>query len=163
MATLPIASLYYSPPLLIPFGTRQHKTRNPRCSSKGCVRISDIIKAVSHAWKRAGCCVACTHATFKKKKKRKMVDPCNDGGKKQEGALEENKNPPACGFLEFLLKWEREWIIHHRHVPVKGDRTRRFREVTLHKPRSKAEGREGGSLELFLTSSFLSMWETVNL
>lgn len=68
MATLPIASLYYSLPLPlptptpypypspatpspppVPSGTRQHKTRNPRSSSRGCVRMSDIIKAVSHA------------------------------------------------------------------------------------------------------------------
>lgn len=39
-----------------------------------------------------------------------MVHPSHDSGKKQEGALEENKKPPADGFLEFLLKWEREWM-----------------------------------------------------
>lgn len=48
---------------------------------------------------------------LRKKKKRKMVDPCHDSGKKQEGALEENiKTPPVDGFLEFLPKWVREWI-----------------------------------------------------
>lgn len=79
----------------------------------------------------------------KKKKKRKMVDPCNNSGKKQEGALEENKNPPEGGFLEFLLKWEREWIsiitmCRLRETEHNGSERSRY-----NKPRSKAEGREG--------------------
>lgn len=92
-----------------------------------------------------------------------MSDPCHVSGEKQEGALEENKNPTRRRIFRIPPEMGKGINFHHHHVPVEGDRMRRFGEVTLHKPCLKAEGREGGSLELFLTSSFLSMWEMVNL
>lgn len=172
MATLPIASLYYSLPLPllllrlllrpppIPAGTRQHKTRNPRSSSRGCVRISDVIKAVSHAWIRGGCCTARTHSVPK-------------GGEEKErrwegvSQHERGRNQPRCPVQRRTFRippGQREELdFHHVRALVEGGRVRRLGGILGCRQMWRKREREGGSQKLFLTSSFLSMWETVDL
>lgn len=87
----------------IPSGSRQHKTRNPRRSSRGCVRISDIIRAVSHAWIRAGCCTARTRSVPKGEKVKER------GGRALHNMSVVDSSSSA-GWLEFLLTGERSWI-----------------------------------------------------
>lgn len=170
MATLPIASLYDSltpppspavpPPPPVPSGTRQHKTLNPRSSSRGCVRIRDIIKAVSHAWIRAGCCAACTHSVpkgEKEKEKRGKSAPRHERG----------KNRPRCPIQDGMFRIPpnlREELDFHRALAlVEGGWGRQLGGILQRRQIWKKREKEGGSQKLFLTSSFLSMWEMVDL
>lgn len=148
-----------SPPP-VPSGTRQHKTRNPRSSSGGCVRISDIIKAVSHAWIRAGCCTARTRSVpkgEKEKEKRGKSAPRHERGKKR----------PRCRIQRGMFRIPpdlREELDFHCVQPlVEGGRVRRLGGILRRRQIWKKRESEGGSQKLFLTSSFLSMWEMVDL
>lgn len=151
-----------SPPP-VPSGTRQHKTRNPRSSSRGCVRMSDIIKAVSHAWIRAGCCTARTRSVPKGEKEK------GKRGKRGKSAPrhERGKKRPRCRIQRGMFRIPpdlREELDFHRVQPlVEGGRVRRLGGILRRRQIWRKREREGGSQKLFLTSSFLSMWEMVDL
>lgn len=117
------------PPVLS--GTRQHKTRNPRSSSRGCVWISDILKAVSRAWIRAGCCTACTHSVPK-------------GGKEKEKRWKGQDAPSSAGCLEFLPAAERNWIsIMYRRWLREAECDGRGGSWDANKRGESVKGREG--------------------
>lgn len=151
------------PPPPVPSGARQNKTRNPRSSSRGCVRISDIIKAVSHAWIRAGCCTARTRSVPKGEKEKEKRAKRGKSAPRHERGQKRPRCPIQRGMLRIPPDLGEEPDFHCVQALVEGGRVWRLGGILRRRQRWKKREREGGSQKLFLTSSFRSMWEMVDL
>lgn len=80
---------------------------------------------------------------------------------------ERGKKRPRCRIQRGMFRIPpdlREELDFHRVQPlVEGGRVRRLGGILRRRQIWRKREREGGSQKLFLTSSFLSMWEMVDL